>query len=181
VVDTSEAYEGVLVGLDDVTVVDDTSYDWIVESDGTCHVGRWSGYSYTPVMDDELDVYGVMGEDLVSRKLQPRDDGDIQPATGVPPDELPRVLSLSQNLPNPFGRDTGISYALPSDGYVEIKVYNVAGKVVRTLVDGMQPAGEWSVTWDGKDDGGRRVGNGVYFYSLRAGGRTIEKTMVLID
>ncbi|MBD3348135.1 MAG: S8 family serine peptidase [Candidatus Eisenbacteria bacterium] len=180
-VDTSEAYEGVLVALDDVTVVDDTAHDWIVESDGTCHVGRWSGYSYVPVMNDYLDVRGVMGEDLVSRKLQPRDDDDIEPATGVPPHGLPTSLALSQNRPNPFGAGTGISYALPADGYVELRIYDVSGRLVRTLVEGLQPAGKWTVAWDGRDDRDNRVASGVYFYSLRADGKTVEKRMVLID
>lgn len=178
-VDSSESYEGVLVRVEDVAVADDTYDDWMVESDGECRVGRWSGYSYAPSIGDELHVTGVVGSLLDALKLQPRDDLDIEPATGVP-DKLPSVVSLSQNLPNPFAAKTGIVYALPAGGHVLLEVYNVAGKVVRTLVDEERPAGTWTAVWDGCDEWEHRVSNGVYFYRLKTGGKTIEKRMVLV-
>jgi len=181
VIHESEAYEGVLVRVENVTVVGDDPTDWLVESNGVCHVGRWGGYSYMPLLGDQLHVTGVVGslEDLY--KIQPRDDEDILPATGVLPDDVPAVLSLSQNLPNPFHTDTGISYTLPMESDVMLRVYGVTGRLVRTLVDGRQPAGYWTVVWDGRDDDGRAVSSGVYFYSLEAGGKTVAKTMVLIE
>jgi subtilisin family serine protease len=182
-VETDESYEGVLVSVEDVVVVDPTPDDWMVEGpDGTvCKVGHWGSYSYVPQLADELDVTGVSGSLESAHRLQPRDDDDIEPATGTPPDNGVRVFSMSQNAPNPFGRSTGITYALPRDSYVLLRVYNVAGRLVRTLVDGEQPAGTWSVAWDGADDEGHGVSAGVYFYRFEAGGKTIAKRMVLIQ
>jgi hypothetical protein len=180
-VDAEEAYEGVLVRLDNVMVTDDDPLDWEVSAVGACRVGRWSGYSYTPVIADELNVTGVVGVVADLQKLQPRDDDDIEYASGVSGDEPPRVVSLSQNLPNPFGAGTGIVYTLPSDGYVTIEVYSVAGRLVRTLVDDERPAGRWTVFWDGLNSDGRPAASGVYFYRLKAGGRTIDKRMVLVN
>jgi len=181
IVDTEEAYESVLVRVEDVTVADDNPDDWLVESTGSCRVGRWGGYSYMPFLGDELHVTGVVGALADLHKIQPRDDDDIEYTSGVPDDELPTVVSLSQNLPNPFGGDTGIAYTLPADSDVLLQVFNVAGKVVRTLVDGPQPAGKWNVAWDGKDEDAHPVSNGVYFYRLKTGSKTIEKRMVLLE
>ncbi len=138
-------------------------------------------YSYMPVIDDELHVTGVVGVTQGQNKREPRDADDIEPATGVQPDDLPTVVSMSQNAPNPFGASTGISYALPTDCEVLLQVYSVGGRLVRTLVDGMQPAGKWSVAWDGMDGSERPVANGVYFYLLRTGEKTVTKRMVLIE
>jgi hypothetical protein len=180
VIGASESYEGVLVEAEDVTVVNDDPLNWQIASDGTCWVGHWGGYMYMPLLGEELNVTGVVGSLEELLKLQPRDDEDIEPATGAP-DELPAVVSLSQNLPNPFSGATGISYTLPSDCDVVLQVYNVAGKLVRTLVNGRQPAGQWTIAWDGMDDGAHAVSSGVYFYSLKAAGKTVAKRMVLIE
>ncbi len=176
-----DSYEGVLVRVEDVTVTDDNPDDWAVASTGECRVGRWGGYSYVPVIGDELHVTGVVGALADQRKIQPRDDDDIEYASGTSDGETPAAVSLSQNLPNPFGAGTGITYTLPRDGDVLLQVYNVAGKLVRTLVDGRQPAGRWSVAWDGLDAEGHPAAGGVYFYRLTAGGKTIAKRMVLLE
>jgi hypothetical protein len=181
VISTSESYEGVLVEAENVTVTDASDpQNWQITSDGSCRVGHWGGYMYVPMLGNELNVTGVVGSLEELLKLQPRDGADIVPATGVS-DERPTIVSLSQNLPNPFRGTTGISYTLPGDCDVVLQVYNVAGQVVRTLVNGTQPAGEWNIVWDGKDDHTQPVSNGVYFYSLKAGGKTIGKRMVLIQ
>jgi hypothetical protein len=181
VISTSESYEGVLVRAENVTVTDASDPEnWQITSDGSCRVGHWGGYMFVPMLGNELNVTGVVGslDDLL--KLQPRDGADITPATGVP-GELPAVVSLSQNSPNPFIGRTGISYTLPGDCDVVLQVYNVAGRLVRTLVDGRQPAGQWTIAWDGMDDGTRPVSSGVYFYSLTADGKSVAKRMVLVE
>ena len=181
-VDGWEDYEGVLVKVENATVVGDTPYDWDIEANGTiCGVGSWASYAYTPVLLDELDVTGVAIGFGRSRNLQPRDDDDIVPATIVPPEGMPTALSLAQNAPNPFGPLTGIAYALPVETHVTLEVYSVAGRRVCTLVDAVQPAGHWNVEWNGLDETGNHVAKGVYFYRLDAGGETIEKRMVLIE
>ena len=89
-------------------------------------------------------------------------------------------FGLKQSLPNPFRSSTTINYQLQAAGAVSLKVYNIAGQLVRTLVDGAQGAGARSVQWDGKDNHGRAVSAGVYHYRLASGGRQQTKTLLHI-
>jgi flagellar hook capping protein FlgD len=77
--------------------------------------------------------------------------------------------------PNPFTGTTEIPFALPSTGRVSLRVYDVAGRLMRTLVDGSRPAGVGRATWDGKDSAGRDLSGGVYFVKLSAAG--VERTL----
>jgi len=82
----------------------------------------------------------------------------------------PAAYALGQNFPNPMGSGaTAIKYALKAPGRTTLRVYNVLGEEVRTLVDRHQAANYYSVHWDGRDNGGRDVSNGVYFYKLSSG------------
>ncbi len=90
-------------------------------------------------------------------------------------DELPEKTRLSQNYPNPFNPVTNIQFAIPQSSKVNLAIYNVAGQLVRTLVDQVQPAGEYSVRFDGA-----RLPSGVYFYRLETGSDMLVKQMVLI-
>jgi hypothetical protein len=103
-------------------------------------------------------------------------------ATGVGDDtggEVPR-FALYQNVPNPFNPVTTVRYSLAEPGRVAIRVYDVAGRLVRTLRDRREAAGERSVVWDGTNDAGRHVGSGVYFCSMIAGDFTDRRLMVLL-
>ncbi|MGB5874781.1 MAG: T9SS type A sorting domain-containing protein [Bacteroidota bacterium] len=83
---------------------------------------------------------------------------------GVPdPPLLPALHRLNQNFPNPFNPSTVIQYQLPRDAYVSLKVYDVVGRLVATLVNGVEEAGFKSVTLDG-----RNLASGVYFYRLQS-------------
>jgi flagellar hook assembly protein FlgD len=84
------------------------------------------------------------------------------------------VYALRQNVPNPFNPATRIGFALPAGGQVSLKVYNLTGKLVRTLLDEPVAAGPGEVTWDGRDDAGRAVASGTYFYELRVDGRVVQ-------
>ena len=104
----------------------------------------------------------------------------IQTAVGV--DEAPGavVLGLSQNYPNPFNPLTRMEFSLGARSLVLLKVYDVSGKVVRTLVDEDLRAGVHSAVWDGNDDGGRPVASGVYVTRLVAEGKTVVCKNVLL-
>ena len=80
--------------------------------------------------------------------------------------ELPLTLALAQNYPNPFNPETKIQYALPSSGEVYLRVYNLQGELVTTLVAGTKTAGEHVVFWDGRNRLGDRVASGIYIYRL---------------
>jgi hypothetical protein len=85
---------------------------------------------------------------------------------------------LEQNYPNPFNPITTILYALTKPGRVSLKVYNLLGQKIKTLVDAHRPGGNHTVTWDGRDDRGRQVGSGVYFYQLQTEESTSVKKMI---
>jgi FlgD Ig-like domain len=90
--------------------------------------------------------------------------------------------ALQQNAPNPFTSATRIELALPFAARVEIDVYDISGHLLRRLTRTELPAGEHTMVWDGVDESGRRVANGVYFYRLRAtgeAGQQIERARKL--
>jgi hypothetical protein len=93
---------------------------------------------------------------------------------------IPSTFYISQNYPNPFNPSTTISYGLPSDSNVKIKIYNLLGQSVRLLVDEHQTAGYKAVVWDGHDHSGSKVSSGVYFYTIDAGNYHDSKKMLMI-
>ncbi len=94
---------------------------------------------------------------------------------------LPRAYALGANFPNPFNPATTITYALPQAGPAHLRVYDVLGQQVRTLVARADhPAGFFTATWDGLDSAGRPVGNGLYFYRLEAGEFIQVRKMMMI-
>jgi hypothetical protein len=96
------------------------------------------------------------------------------------PSGVPLHFKLSQNVPNPWASGTGISYTLPREAQVALRVYNPTGQLVRSLIHGKESAGFKQVAWDGRDEAGRRVPSGVYFYRLQAGAFSDTKKMVVI-
>jgi len=83
---------------------------------------------------------------------------------------VPLASALAANYPNPFNASTTIGYQLAQEGSVELRVYNLVGQHIRTLVHERQKAGFFQTSWDGKDEGGNEVGSGLYFFVLRSGG-----------
>jgi len=98
--------------------------------------------------------------------------------TGV--DDVPAVLSLDSNYPNPFNPQTTIGFALPRTGAVKLSVFDVRGRLINTLVNGDMNAGRHDVTWRGQDTAGRHVASGTYFYRLTADGETRTGKMLLV-
>ena len=94
--------------------------------------------------------------------------------------EPPRDFSLAQNVPNPFNPTTTIRFELPKAADVTLKVFNLLGQEVRTLINGRQEAGFHTVVWDGRNTSGRAVASGVYFYHLQAGTFSKAKKMLLL-
>ena len=93
---------------------------------------------------------------------------------------IPTSFSLSQNYPNPFNPTTIISYDLPKMSNVEIKIYNILGEKVVTLVNELQQTGVKEVIWNGTDDFGRAVSAGIYIYQIHTGGFVESRKMVLL-
>ena len=102
-------------------------------------------------------------------------------AAAKPLAALPLANSLSQNYPNPFNPETTIPYALSSDAIVSLTIYNIAGQIVRNLVDGEAlAAGQYQAVWDGRSESGASVASGMYFYLLHAGDYVAKRKMVLL-
>jgi hypothetical protein len=102
-------------------------------------------------------------------------------ATGVFEQSLPLTTALNQNYPNPFNPETTIQFDLAVESSVTLRVFDVTGQVVRTLVRGSMPAGSYVQLWDGRNERGARVGSGLYFYELKAGSFTSMKKMTLLQ
>ncbi len=92
----------------------------------------------------------------------------------------PDAFALSQNFPNPFNSGTVIRFALPRDQEVELAVYNLAGQQVAMLVEGRRQAGSYAISWDGRDESGRALATGMYFYRLQAGGKVETRKLMLL-
>jgi hypothetical protein len=128
---------------------------------------------------DSLTIDVVVGEvnELLFLKIDPSD---------IPEDlDLRGDLreGLYQNLPNPFTPSTQIVYVIPSGAHVvpvTLRVYDPAGRLVRTLVDGNQRPGIHKILWDGYNDSGKPVNAGVYFYRLQWDGKTETRRMILL-
>ena len=157
------------------------------------HAGN---YGYLPIYlddpDTERDEGADMGEWLTVRvngyatdsRVQWTEFGDLveldlksrgQPGSLLPPDP-----ALGPNYPNPFNASTTITYQLPSEQQVILSVWDLAGQLVRGLVQAPQTAGCYSVTWDGRNGEGSRTANGVYIYQIRAGEFQSARKMVLV-
>ena len=93
---------------------------------------------------------------------------------------MPAVFVLHEAAPNPFNPTTILRFSLPAGGHAELKLYDVQGRLVRTLIEGHRPAGDGEARWDGRDQSGRRVSSGAYYARLTAGGQTSVKAMVLV-
>lgn len=93
---------------------------------------------------------------------------------------IPSSFTLSQNYPNPFNPSTVISYQLPKQSRVQIKIYDAIGNEIRSLIDEEKSAGKYNILWDSRNNYGSRVSSGVYFYKITADGFAQTKKMILM-
>jgi hypothetical protein len=98
-------------------------------------------------------------------------------ATSVkdPPQNIPARFSLEQNYPNPFNPSTNITFSLPSRSYVSLKVFELIGREVSTIIAGELPAGNYTRQWNAAN-----MSSGVYFYRLQAGTFGETKKLMLL-
>jgi hypothetical protein len=97
---------------------------------------------------------------------------------------LPNIIfNLYQNFPNPFNPYTSIQFSVGAElatAHVMLEIFNIRGQRVRTLINEVKPSGLHKVVWDGRDDSGRSLGSGVYFYRMRSGDFAQTRRMVLL-
>jgi hypothetical protein len=84
-------------------------------------------------------------------------------------EQIPLEYSLGNNYPNPFNPSTVINFSLKRSGVTKLSIYNIIGQEVKSLVDSELKAGNYEVTWNGRDDSSQPVASGVYFYRLQSG------------
>jgi hypothetical protein len=159
-------YDGVLLG--DGAYIDSTEY--------RITSGQYGVFSMQ--MDfsdgiagyfDNIEVYGYE-EDTSSVSIEPLADSEALPAAFV----------LSQNYPNPFNPSTTIEFSIFEGARVTLKVYNIQGRVIRTLWDSYLAPSHYSFAWDGRDYTGRQVPSGVYLYRLNSGAQSMTRRMLLL-
>jgi hypothetical protein len=103
----------------------------------------------------------------------------LPPPTGVG-DELTRAAIFFGAVPNPFNPMTSLHFSLPRDSHVDLKIYDVVGHLVRTLVSGSRPAGDNKVRWNGTDNSDRAVASGTYFARLIVEDEVEIKSLTLV-
>ena len=161
-VDTTTSNEWTILTIVDTLVFDEGDSVAIVLDAGiTSGPQQIDSYSYFDLVEAEK-----IGEIVVSIN----DFSDLHP----------KDFTLFQNFPNPFNPTTTISYDLPKDTKVNLKIYNLYGQEVRTLVNEAQSAGHKSVVWNGRDNSGTIVSSGLYIYRLEAKNIVQNKKMLFL-
>jgi hypothetical protein len=105
---------------------------------------------------------------------------DIHEVNEVCVDTVPIAYRAYQSYPNPFNPMCTIRYEIPKAGRVSLRIFDVSGSLVRTLVDAWREPGAYSEVWDGRGDAGKALPSGVYFYRLEAGDFVATRKMVLL-
>ncbi|MDH3216528.1 MAG: T9SS type A sorting domain-containing protein [Candidatus Krumholzibacteria bacterium] len=156
----------------------------VVFYDGTTVVD--SAIGGLPLTGDTLEVFtsGMPVDRLALEACYHSDVYDIRiefdpTPTGVRPTKYARGAPL-ESWPNPFNATTQISFNLETGGRVQLLIYDVKGRMVRSLVDTELVAAPWSAAWDGRDASGRRLATGVYFARLAVNGRITASRKVVI-
>lgn len=132
-------------------------------------------------LNDHIDeIVAIHYYSYGNYKILPRSDEDIIGHTDIDAPQVVFDFSLNQNYPNPFNPTTTIEYQIAKQGNYAVNIYNVLGQRIRTLVNGVQTSGAHKITWDGKDDFGKQVSAGIYFYRLKGEKISITKKMLLV-
>ncbi len=173
--------DGIYTILDVAALLENIALSRCVEGGGI-YLAAAAGTGETPELNDEEISW--LEEQLAQLKLSASQQAEFaalfQPFS--PGAGLPKVFALGQNSPNPFNPGTAISYQMPQGRRVEVllEVYNIRGMKVRTLVDAVRGPGKYTVFWDGRDEDGRRVSSGVYFYRMQAGDFVQTRKMIIL-
>ncbi|HMA75789.1 MAG TPA: FlgD immunoglobulin-like domain containing protein [Candidatus Krumholzibacteriaceae bacterium] len=133
---------------------------------------------YDPEYDGWDVFYKITALDSADNESDPVSPSNV---TATEDPEIPRNYVLYPNVPNPFNPITSIRYDVPAEGgIVTLRIYDVSGRLIRTVLNGPQTSGQKTVTWNGRDSRGLNVASGVYFYRLTAPGYKKTLRMVLL-
>ena len=140
----------------------------------------WSEH-FAPQPGQMVGRFRVVVFDGAQRQAADSSDGDVTFTSPTQVDDVPAGgFRLAQNHPNPFNPRTEIRFEIPRAQAVSLRIYDVRGQLVRTLVQAMQPAGTSTVVWSGEDDQGDQVSSGLYFYRLVTEEGELTRKMLLV-
>jgi len=142
---------------------------------------RLSGASVTRRGEEYvfIDESAVPGRTYTYRVTVLEDGEEVASFETSPPAPLLK-FALEQNHPNPFNPVTNISFSLDTEADVTLRVYDISGRIVRTLAERRMGPGVHTEEWDGRSDTGGEAASGIYFYRLTAGERTLTRKAVLL-
>jgi flagellar hook assembly protein FlgD len=147
-------------------------------------VSQDTTYLDEPLTPEVTYYYKVTAVDTFGVEGFPSEVIAVVPGmTGVAGGEDDQVLtaSFSPARPNPFSNTTEVAFAVPAPGVdVDLRIYDVSGRLVRTLAEGRHAPGVYRLVWDGLDGSGRRVASGVYFSRVVIGEWRATRKMVLL-
>ena len=167
-----------------VYVTQDAARNWVEQGDGFPAGICVNGLSFSPPsMVQARTLYAATSLGAYSRRAVPIDSGSWGPCpcTTEVADGGPEQARLSWSGPNPFHDRTSLRLDLTAPGTLEVDIFDVAGRQVRRLASGLRAAGIHTVTWDGRDDAGRRVAAGVYQCRIRTQDREAARTLIRMD
>ena len=153
-------------------------------ADGTFLVGLLGFANSAKIgLDEDSDGFSYENIDgswqMITGNLMIRALADIDQLS-VPESDLEMVDYGLKNFPNPFNPTTTISFSIPSEERVTVKIYNSKGQLVKNLLESKLSAGNYSLVWNGKNDQGRSIGSGIYFYKLSNSGKTVAVKKMLM-
>lgn len=132
---------------------------------------------------DSIRIHWPSGQTSIVENVQVNANLEVNEnsgVTGIEDEELRTGFQLDQNYPNPFNPETKISYSIPAPSDVSLKIYDIMGKEVATLVDGFQQKTSGTVRWNAMNNLGQKVASGIYFYTLKTPNQVLTRKMMLI-
>lgn len=150
----------------------------------TMYIDKHTDIPGSGALPDTFNVIGIASQYDYSSpywegyQIIPRCLADLGIVVGVEEKPAP-IAFLSRNIPNPFNTRTTIEFAINRSGHTSLKIYNVTGQLVKTLVDSYMENGTYTRTWNGRDENGRMVTSGVYFYRLQSSDASRTNKMVI--
>lgn len=181
----------VIVGWSDYNLGDLTAVRWTISPGGVITIedlnvtyaslltpgsDLWAAQAITP---DGRYIVGT-GFNGATQATEPFLLDTGSPTAIEEPRHYVTSFTLKQNYPNPFNPITTIEYSVPNSEWVTLKIFDMVGREVKTLVNEQKPAGSYTVRWDGTNSEGRPVASGTYLYKMNAGAFVQTKKMVLL-
>lgn len=138
-------------------------------------------YCYSQTHYLKINLHDGTREEYPINNIQAIDfSGIVSIEDSQKAEKLIQAFNLLDNYPNPFNPSTTIEYEIPKSGFVKISIYDLNGKLIKTLVHKKQEQGNYRIQWDGKNNSGLKVSSGVYIYAIENEKSIISKKMILV-